>query len=158
MMHEPEPDLSLATALRRGITHLGRRLRAECLDAGLSANKLGVLGHLHRNPGASPGALAAAEHLKPQSLSKLLAELEADGLLSRDRSRADQRRSFLRLTQAGREAMVRAVRARDRWLAEAIGGLGETEAEVLGIAARILVRIADGETGGGHAPDPDPLG
>lgn len=158
MHDDPALDLSLAAALRRGVTHLGRRLRAEGPDSGLSANKLGVLAHLHRHPEASPGALAEAEHLKPQSLSRLLAELEADGLLERRRSARDQRRALLRLTPAGREAMLAAVRARDRWLAEAIRGLGETEAGVLRLAAGILARIADGEPGGAHAADPDPLG
>jgi DNA-binding MarR family transcriptional regulator len=153
-----ELDLHLAAALRRAVTHLIRRLRAESSDSGLSTNKLGVLGHLHRCPEATPGDLATAEHLKPQSLSKLLAELEADGFLEREKSPRDQRRSLLRLTPEGRDTMLRAVRARDRWLAEALRGLGRTEVDVLRIAARILVQVADGEAGGSRGPSPDPRG
>jgi DNA-binding MarR family transcriptional regulator len=132
-----------ASDLRRSITRLNRRMRAQrSLDA-LSANKLGVLSYLYHRDNSSPGEVAAAEHLQPQSLSKLLAELESEGLTSRSKSQTDRRQSVLTITQAGRDALKRDMDERDRWLSLALATLSDTELHVLQIAAPIIERLAN---------------
>ena len=133
----------VATPLRRGVTRLARRLRAERGPDALSANKISVLAQLHTGP-ASPGEIAAAERQLPQSLTRVFAELEADGLVRRSPSERDRRAALLQLTPAGQETLTRDMAVRDRWLARALGQLGPAEIEVLRRAAPLLERLADG--------------
>ncbi|MFI1393338.1 MarR family winged helix-turn-helix transcriptional regulator [Streptomyces sp. NPDC020681] len=131
------------TEIRQGVTRLARRLRAVRAPGALSNNKLGVLGNLYRGGPASPGELAEAEHQQPQSLTRVFAELEADGLVSRARDQRDGRQSVLSLTPAGKDALRREVAERDAWLGSAMGELTETERQVLLLAARLMDRLAD---------------
>ena len=73
-----------ATEVRRGVIGLARRLRQERNEASLTALELSVLGHLHRRGPLTPGELAAAERVQPQSLTRTLAALEAADLMSRE--------------------------------------------------------------------------
>ncbi|MFI1763318.1 MarR family winged helix-turn-helix transcriptional regulator [Streptomyces sp. NPDC020800] len=134
--------LSEAARLRRGAVRLNRRLRQERGDGSLSPNQLAVLGHLHRHGSAAPGDIAAEERQRPQSLTRVFAELEAEGLIAREAGTADRRRSVLTLTEPGRRALERDMAERDAWLAEALGTLGETERGVLALAATLMERLA----------------
>jgi DNA-binding MarR family transcriptional regulator len=140
--------LSEAARVRRGIMRLNRRLRQERGDGSLSSNQLGVLGHLHRNGAATPGEIAAAARPRPQSLTRVFAELEAEGLVVRRPDTVDRRQSVLRLTEAGRRALERDMAERDAWLARALASLGETERGVLTLAAALMERLADAEVPG----------
>jgi DNA-binding MarR family transcriptional regulator len=140
---QPRPPLGDAAEIRQGVTRLGRRMRAVRSAQALSNNKLGVLGELHRRGPASPGELAAAERQQPQSLTRVFAELEADGLVSRERDPHDRRQSVLSITPAGAEALRRDMGERDNWLAEAMAGLTETERQVLLLAGRLMDELAD---------------
>jgi DNA-binding MarR family transcriptional regulator len=136
--------LEAATTLRRGVTRLARRLRAERGPDALSANKIGVLTHLLRAGPASPGEIAVAEHQLPQSLTRVFAELEADGLVTRSPSEQDRRAALLQLTPAGRDALARDMAVRDRWLASALIDLSPAEIDVLRQAGPLMERLADG--------------
>jgi DNA-binding MarR family transcriptional regulator len=133
--------LSEAARLRRAVVRLNRRLRQERGDGGLSPNQLAVLGHLHRYGPATPGRIAAEERQRPQSLTRVFAELEAEGLVVRAQRTADRRQSVLSLTEAGRRALERDMAERDAWLAEALDALGETERGVLNLAAAVMERL-----------------
>ncbi len=122
---------------------LNRRLRQERGEAGLSANQLGVLGHLHRHGSATPGEVAAAERQRPQSLTRVFAELEAAGLIVREPGAVDRRQSVLSLTEAGRTALERDMAARDAWLSGALASLSPTERGVLELAGALLERLAE---------------
>lgn len=138
-------QLSRAAHIRRGIMRLNRRLRQERGDGALTPNQLGVLGHLRRHGPATPGEVAAAERQRPQSLTRVFAELEADGLIAREPGTADRRQSVLTLTAEGRRALERDMAERDVWLAAALGTLSETEREVLRLAGALMDRLADAE-------------
>ena len=140
---DPAELASIAATLRRGTTRLGRRLRAERPDTSLSSNKIVVLGHLHRRGPASPGAIAAAERQQPQSLTRVFAELERDGLITRTTSPDDRRAAVLGLTQQGLGALVADMAERDAWLAGALTGLTPAEARVLRIAGELMERLAE---------------
>jgi DNA-binding MarR family transcriptional regulator len=137
--HRPDP----AAGIRRGATRLAQRLRAERPPGALSANKLSVLSHLYRHGPSTPGEIAAAEHQHPQSLTRVFAELELAGLVSRSRSERDGRAAVLTLRPAGHDALTRDMAQRDAWLAEALGTLTAAEADLLGIAAGLMEGIAD---------------
>jgi DNA-binding MarR family transcriptional regulator len=138
-----DPLIESAAEIRRGALRLARRLRAERPSGGLSPNKLGVLAHLYRHGPSTPGDLAAAEHQQPQSLTRVFAELERAGLVSRTRSGRDRRRLVIDMTPAGRAALAQDMAGRDAWLASALASLTETERQVLRLAASLMDRIAD---------------
>ncbi|MEU4089435.1 MarR family winged helix-turn-helix transcriptional regulator [Streptomyces aureus] len=133
--------------IRQGVIRLARRLSAERPADGLSLNKSSVLGHLRRNGPMSAGALAAADHQQPQSLTRVFADLEAEGLISRTRDAQDGRQRVVELTEAGRAALARDMAQRDAWLDVALVDLNETERQVLVLAARLMNRLADSPIG-----------
>ncbi len=141
---DADPVVAAATAVRRGVTALGRRLRQE-QGSPLTAVELSVLGHLHRRGPMSPGELAAADRVQPQSLTRTLASLEAATLLARREDPQDGRRSLLVITAAGEASLRTEMAQRDAWLATALAGaLTTTEIELLRLAGELLERLADG--------------
>ena len=62
-----------------------------------------VLTALAMQDGMTQKDLAFLLGIRPQSLGELLAKLEADGYITRERSEADKRASIVKLTDAGRE-------------------------------------------------------
>ena len=145
-MNTPEIDagnLELATCLHRGILRLSRRLRSTRAGAALSASKLLVLGLLQEDSAATAAHLAAELRIQPQSLTRLLAGLRADGLISRRPDPADGRQSLIELTPAGAEALAADMLDRRRRLAGAmLRVLTPAEREVLRIAAGLMDRLA----------------
>ncbi|SDN90249.1 MarR family winged helix-turn-helix transcriptional regulator [Actinacidiphila guanduensis] len=140
----PPPPTDRAAVLRRSVNRLARRLRAERLPDGLPPGRLGALAHLYREGPSTPGAMAAALRVQPQSLTRTLAALREDGFVTRVRDPQDGRQWRLELTQSGLAAMARDVEHRDAWLRERMASeLNETEREVLRLAAALLDRLAD---------------
>ncbi|WP_217547541.1 MarR family winged helix-turn-helix transcriptional regulator [Streptomyces sp. GbtcB6] len=137
--------LAEAARVRRAVLRFNRRLRQERGDGSLSANQLTVLGHLYRHGPSTPGEVAAAERQRPQSLTRVFAELEAEELVARAPDPSDRRQSVLSLTGAGRHALEADMAQRDAWLAEAFGTLSETERGVLLLAAAVMERLGDAQ-------------
>ncbi len=134
-----------AATIRRAHTRFQRRVRAEGPTGGLAPAKLSVLGLLRRAGGPmTPGALAAADGVQPQSMTRVIAELEEGGLVTRARDRADARQFLIALTDAGEAALTADVHERDAWLARAmVRELSPTERKVLVLAADLMERISD---------------
>lgn len=139
----PSELAGAAVEIRQGATRLARRLRAERPSRELSLGKLGVLADLNGQATVTVGALAAAANQRPQSLTRLLAELASDGLLTRTRDERDHRQILLQITPAGREALRRDMAGRDEWLTGALKHLSVTELGVLRLAARLMDRLAE---------------
>jgi DNA-binding transcriptional ArsR family regulator len=91
----------LASELRVVLGHLIRRLRSEHR---FSLSQGSVLGRLDREGPQSTSKLAAAERVRPQSMSQTVAELEAQGLIERRPDPADGRSSLVELTAAAARA------------------------------------------------------
>jgi DNA-binding MarR family transcriptional regulator len=128
----------------RGVLRLGRRLRSERPGSSVSLSALGMLSTLHR-VGPMPAArLAQAERLQPQSLSRLIAQLERDGLIQRRPGKEDRRTLILEITAAGRQALSHDMAARRAWLEGAMRRvLVPGEREMLAHAAVAMLRLAD---------------
>ncbi|MFB9410114.1 MarR family winged helix-turn-helix transcriptional regulator [Dactylosporangium matsuzakiense] len=142
---DADPDLSAARAVRRATQRLSRRLQLQRAADGLSLTKISLLGHLARKGPLAAGALAAADRLQPQSVTRVLAELEADGHIERLEHVADKRRRVFAITDPGRAALREDMRERDEWLASTMHGLTPGERDALLRAAAILERLADAE-------------
>jgi len=131
--------MSAAVAARRGVISVGRRLRTERRPGGPTALELSVLGHLHRRGPMTPGDLAAAERVQPQTLTRVLAGLGAGRLVSRQPDPGDGRRSVLAITGAGLAVLRAEMELRDCWLAAAMAEhLTSTEIELLRLAGELL--------------------
>jgi len=137
-------DHDADTALiARGVLRLARRLRVEAPAGELSTAALGLLATLHRE-GPMPGvALAEAEGLQPQSLTRLLASLVAGGMIERTPDQADRRNLVIAITRDGRRALRAAMQARRRWLNDALADrLSDSERDTLIAASELMLRLA----------------
>lgn len=132
----------LASDLRVVLGHLMRRLRAEHR---FSISHGAVLGRLDRQGPQSVSDLAATERVRPQSMAQTVAELEADGLVSRRPDPEDRRRALVELTGEGRSVLEADRRQREGWLAQAIReGFSEQEQQTLLEAVGLIRRLAEG--------------
>jgi DNA-binding MarR family transcriptional regulator len=134
----------LASELRVVLGQLSRRLRAK---HGFSLAQGSVLGRLDRTGTASIGDLALAEHVRPQSMTQTINDLEADELIARRPDPTDGRRTLIELTDRGRTTLEEDRRQRDTWLANAIANdLTNPEQRQLADALALLRRLADTTT------------
>ena len=134
----------LASDLRVVLGQLARRLRAKHQ---FSLAQGSVLGRLDREGTASIGDLALAEHVRPQSMTQTINDLEADGLIARRADPTDGRRTLITLTDRGHITLEENRRQRDTWLAKAIASdLSPAEQQQLASVLALLRRLADTPT------------
>jgi len=139
-----EEDLNAATKVRRSVTHLARRLRRLRSDHGISGSKLAILGWLFRaGTPMTATDLARLERLQPQSLTRIIAELDEHTLIRRTPAVADRRQILIEITQAGQELLIVDAYRQDHWLMEAMAvKMTKAEREILAIAAELLDKLA----------------
>jgi DNA-binding MarR family transcriptional regulator len=140
---ELTPAIDLATLpadLRVVLGQLIRRLRAEYR---FPLTQAAVLGRLDREGPQCIGELAAAERVRPQSMSQTLAELEVDNLIYRTPDADDGRRTRIALTDDGRAALEADRAAREGWLGQEIEQFTLEEQEILHEAVLLMRRLAE---------------
>lgn len=126
------------------MSNLFRHLRAAQRGEGISTAKLSVLGQIYRSPALSATELARLEGVKLQSLTRLLAELEADAWISRSPHPKDGRQSLLSLAPLGKERLIQDVRHREAALAVAVEAqLSAAERALLVQACALLDRLSE---------------
>jgi len=136
-------DAALASALRMTVMRLARRLRAQRVDTGHTLSQLAALATVERHGSMSPGELAAHEKVQPPSMTKLIARLEADGLLQRSPHPTDRRQQLLALTRAGRDLLAADRRRRDAWLSAHLATLDADQLTALAQVLPLLQRLAE---------------
>jgi DNA-binding MarR family transcriptional regulator len=88
--------------------------------------------------------LAAEERLQPQSLTRLLATLERQGLISRTPGPNDRRERVIALTRHGRDMLASGLRDRGRWLEAAMADtLTDREQAALLDATNAMIKLAN---------------
>jgi len=133
----------VAEELRPVILRLGRHLRRETEQFGVTSHQATLLWLVKSRPGLSLRELAHAEGISAPSLSAHVDRLETLGLIRRVRSTDDRRRVGLELTPEGR-ATVRRVRARrTTWLADRLGRLSDEERERIERALPALATLLE---------------
>ena len=136
------PAEALAQRLHAAAIHLLRRLRAEDDASGLTAPRLSALSVLVFGGPRSIGELATAEQVRPPTISRLVRELERDGLVRREADAADARVQRVHATAAG-EALLTAGRARRvARLAASLAALPAADRRLLAQAAPLLEGLA----------------
>ncbi|QUQ62322.1 MarR family winged helix-turn-helix transcriptional regulator [Kutzneria sp. CA-103260] len=136
-------DNELAVEVREAVSRLARRLRQERPPHELGLTSLSALSRLYRLGPASPSALAAAENVQPQSMTRALATLTERGLVVREPHPTDGRQTLVTITDAGRAVLEQDRSQRDAWLADVIADrLTPIEQEFLRAAAKLLEVLA----------------
>lgn len=135
---------AVADRLHSAAIHLLRRVRREDEASGLSPARLSALSVLVFAGPSTVGRLAAAEQVRSPTMTRLVQELEADGLVSRTASRSDGRVVEVRATPRGRRVLLGARRRRVAALGALLADLRGEELGTLDGAASILERVLRG--------------
>ena len=137
------PDVApLAAELRFVLNRLNRRLRHQQVGDDLTVSQLSVLAVLNREGALTAGDLAGREHVRPPSMTRIIAALEQVSMIQRGDNPADGRQVLVELTSAGRSRAEAENAARERWLAQQLDTLTPEERQLLREAAAILNRLA----------------
>ncbi|HET7145870.1 MAG TPA: MarR family transcriptional regulator [Gaiellaceae bacterium] len=121
--------------------HVLRRVSREDAAAGVSAARLSALSVLVFGGARTVSELAAAERVKVPTMSRLVAAMEAEGLVRRVPHGSDARAVVLHATAKGRRVLGRARELRLSLLESLLAGASPREVEVVREAAEIIDRL-----------------
>jgi len=138
----PRPGFATADRLHSAAIHLLRTLRVEDRASGLSAPRLSALSVLVFGGPRTMSALAQAEQVQPPTITRLVAEMEKDGLVERVRSEQDRRVLTMRATAEGRRLLEEGRRRRVARLAAALEALPAADRKLLARAAELIEDVA----------------
>ena len=144
----PKPDtLDIAARLHSAAIRLLRGVRGADVETGLSAPKLSALSVLTFGGPTSLTGLARAEQVTAPTMSKLVAALEAEGLVAKRADRADKRGVRIAVTPKGRALMEEGRRRRLALLTRRLSKLTPVERAKLDEAAALMGRLSADERG-----------
>ena len=135
---------AVADKLNSAMIHLLRRAAREDAAAGIGPAQLSALSVLVFGGDMTLGRLAQAEHVRPPTMTRVVAALEAAGLVRKDASAHDRRSVRVSATPAGRRLMQAARRRRIQALAGRLEGLSEGDLSTLERAAALMEDAARG--------------
>jgi DNA-binding MarR family transcriptional regulator len=136
-LHDDDVD-----RLRISLARISRMVDQHVTGDGMTRTQRSVLGIMAREKSLGMSELAEIEGLNPTMVSRLVGQLESDGLLRR--SPGDDRRSVVvEITTAGARLHTRLRRQRTRLFADRLAGLPAGEAELLVGAIPALESLAD---------------
>ena len=132
----------LAGQLRLSVVRLNRRLRSQRTDETVSLTQISAMATLYRCGPMTPSELAASERVRPPSMTRVIAALEEDGMVSRRDHPTDGRQSIIELSTSGAALLAAEVTAKERWLNKRLAELTDAERETLARATEIIDRMA----------------
>ncbi len=138
----PVSTADLAVRLRLAVTRTARRLRQEA-DSSLTPSTAAALASVERRGPLTPSELAAIEGIQRPSATRVIARLEAEGLLTRAADPADRRSSLVSVTAEGRALLRRARNRKTAYLAHRMRDLPADDLAALERAADVLERMLE---------------
>ena len=144
MPRDASPDFSTADRLHSAAIHLLRRLRREDTATGLAPARLSALSVLVFGGPMNLTSLAAAEQVRPPTMTRVVQALETEGLVRREADAGDRRGARLVATARGRRILEAGRRRRVTRLAADLRRLPAAERATLARAAGILARLGGG--------------
>jgi DNA-binding MarR family transcriptional regulator len=132
----------LPTRLRLSIARTARRLRQEG-GGELSPSLSAALATIARHGPLTPSELAARERIQRPTATKILARLEAPGLVARTADPLDRRSSFVAVTPEGHAVLAEQRTRKDAYLARRLRTLPAEDRATLRRAADILERLLE---------------
>jgi DNA-binding MarR family transcriptional regulator len=138
----PRPEtIAAADRLHSVAIHLLRHVRQRDVASGVGPAQLSALSVLVFAGPKTLGALAAAEQVKPPTISRIVAGLERGRLVEIIRDPHDARRRHVRPTAKGTRLLQQARRRRIEFLASHLGILTPEELAKVSQAVEILRRL-----------------
>ncbi|NUS43952.1 MAG: MarR family transcriptional regulator [Mycobacteriaceae bacterium] len=134
---------SLASDLSVAVVRLTRHLRGRRSDSPISLTQLSALSTLRREGSMTPGLLAARERVQPPSMTRVIASLSELGLVERTPHPTDGRQIIVTPTPAGRSLVDDENSAREAWMTDQLGILGDHQIQVLRDAVDIINSIVN---------------
>jgi DNA-binding MarR family transcriptional regulator len=136
------------TEFRRSVTRLSRILGSSMPKGELTPTKLTALSILRRDGPLSASTLASRLGILPQSLTRILADLENEELLTRTRDPHDTREHILEPTAKARSLMRAEGIRRDASIREVmLRALTPIEIDLLLLAGQAINKLADAWNG-----------
>jgi len=136
----PQQVARVSADLRLACMRISRRVRFES-SHDVAPHQFSVLCRLEGTP-RTPGELAEIERVAKPSMTRTVAALVEQGLVSRQDDPTDGRQVILRLTDEGLRSVRSIRRRRDAWMASRVQHLTLEEQDVLARATQILTRVA----------------
>jgi DNA-binding MarR family transcriptional regulator len=133
--------LGIADRLHSAAIHLLRRVRQQDTATGEGPARLSALSVLVFGGPMTLGQLAAAEQVKPPTMTRIVNALEDGGLAKRVADTGDARRVQIRATPKGMLLLQAARERRIGYLADHLGTLSEHERSTLGQAVESLEKV-----------------
>jgi DNA-binding MarR family transcriptional regulator len=144
----PPPPLTipaLADRLRVVLARTARRLRQEA-GSEIGPALVMALGTVERHGPLTPSALAERERIQRPTATRLIASLEAHGLIVRNAAPGDARSSVLSITDRGSALLLDHRARKDAFLAKRLQELPAADRATLARAADLLeALLQDGE-------------
>ncbi|MGA9876142.1 MAG: MarR family transcriptional regulator [Solirubrobacteraceae bacterium] len=129
--------------LRVAIDKLSRRLRPTEAGSGLTPSQSSVLSTIVRLGPLGPSEISEIERINPTMLSRIIAQLCQQGLISREPDPADKRAALVQATPAGQRLRKRIRRERAEALQEHVGKLNDSQRQQLWDALPVLEALAE---------------
>jgi len=133
---------SVADAIHSAAIHLLRKIRKEDERTGITPSRLSALSVLVFGGPMRVTDLARAEHVKPPTMTRIVAALEADQLARRTVDAADGRSARIAATRRGERLMREGRKRRVERLGAALKRLGDEELALLSRAAAIIEDVS----------------
>lgn len=132
---------SIADGLHSSAIHLLRRVRKEDTKTGEGPARLSALSVLVFGGPMTLGQLAAAEQVRPPTMTRIVTGLEKSGLATRVQDADDARRVRICATAKGTTLLMRGRERRVRSLARQLGRLSDNELARLEEAVALIQRV-----------------
>ena len=136
------PTADLAVRLHSAALHLLRRLRREDDASGLPAPQLSALSVIVFGGPITLGDLARAEQVRPPTISKVIAILEAQSLVEREVDAGDRRVTRVRATARGTKLLHDGRQRRVAALVASLSALPARDRVLLARALPVLEKIS----------------
>src|SRR5258708_27117720 len=131
-------DGYLPYLLNRAGARIATAFGEEMRRLGTSLQAWRVLAALHDKDGRRMGDLSTTTSIEVSTLTRLVDNMEKEGLVARRRDAADTRAVLLHVTPAGRRLTKRILPIAERYETVALKGFGAAESEALKAALRPL--------------------
>ena len=133
---------AVSNAIHSAAIHLLRKVRKEDDQTGVTPGRLSALSVLVFGGAMRMTDLARAEHVKPPTMTRIVAALEAAKLATRRSNRSDARSAVIQATSRGTRLMHQGRRRRVLRLSRVLKTLPPDDLAILARAAEIIETVS----------------
>jgi DNA-binding MarR family transcriptional regulator len=136
-----ESSRKVAEQLHSAAIHLLRILRKEDVTGGLNSPRLSALSVIVFGGPITLSNLAAAEQVRPPTMTRIVSALEKQRLVTRTKNEQDGRSVYISATTAGKRLLLEGRNRRIHSLVRQIDALTSAEKSALRNAIRVLRKV-----------------